>query len=59
MVSTSGVLPSVRLAPVPGALRHTDQRAGYSGIGLRGRHCRCFGREVVEPARQAIYGRRS
>lgn len=46
MVSTSNVVPSVRLAPVPGALRHADQRAGYSGIGLRSPHYRCFGSEV-------------
>lgn len=46
MVLTGSVLPSVRLVPVPGALRHADQRAGYSGIGLRSRHYRCFGSEM-------------
>lgn len=46
MVLTGSVLPSVRLVPVPGALRHADQRAGYSGIELGSPHYRCCGSEV-------------
>lgn len=38
MVSTSNVVQSVSLVPVPGALRHADRRACYSGIGLGSPH---------------------